>query len=130
MSDQNVRPAQTLDVFRMLSAAVSAGNDVSAKAAFVAFGSMGHKADNSAKEFDTTREGLFDPNPVVVPVESVVQPDAYKLRARAAVSGVALSVISEALLLDELMRPMSMATFPAKYTAAGENYGVTLLMHF
>lgn len=114
----------------MLNAAVAAGNDVAAPAAFIAFGTQGHNADNSAKVFDTTREGLFDPNPVVVPVESVTQPDYYKLRARAMVSGEALPVISEALLLDAQMRPMSMATFPAKYTGAGESYGIWLVMHF
>lgn len=127
---QNVKPAQTLDVFRALKAAIFSNNEVAAPAKYIGFGKGGHTADNKAREFDSSREALFD-EVLVVEVDSVSQPDMYKLRAVGSTAGGGvLTVVSEAILYDELMRPMCMATFPPKFTAEGETYGVTLLMHF
>lgn len=126
---KNVKPAQTLDVFRVLKAAIFSGNDVAAPAKYIGFGKGGHTADNKAREFDSTREALFD-QVLVVEVDSVSQPDMYKLRAIGSTDGAGLPVVSEAMLYDAQMRPMCMATFPPKFTDVGETYGVTLLMHF
>lgn len=123
------KEAVTLDIFRRLQAAAVAGNDVLKPAAFIGFGNGGHNPDGTIKPFDSTRESMFN-RLVVVPLDSLTQPDLYMARAKGTTTGDALPLVSEAALYDEDMRIMCMAVFPPKTTGPGETYTATLQMRF
>ncbi len=123
------RIAVLLDQFRELQSAALAGNSTFKKAAFMGFGDGGHTVNNLPKPIDSTRTTLFN-QLIVKPLTALVQPTLTITRARSMVEGGEVALVSEAILYDEDMRPIAMATFPPKYTSTGETYEVTLQVKF